>query len=419
MKHYRCSSLVLRLFSSGCEKAVLRRMPHFSEAFSMKGQDQVVEEPWLCQSPLFSPKIDELNTSRINDEEIEVLGGIEESKFLHQSEITDDFCGHSNVDRAGMKNISQNDNCLLIGNPVEEPWISESSTTIEMAIDTCREGSVQNDVTSLEHDKLYQPPPENFLHEEVTYETAAEDSVSTVILINSSLCTMQRIAVLENDKLVELLLEPVKNNVQCDSVYLGVITKLVPHMGGAFVNIGSPRSSFMDIKSNREPFIFPPLHGHLKEREENETMHNKSGVLVNFTEERACSNADEEFDDLEDDESEFIDDEFSGQENHIHFDVLEAMKENVNGSVLGHGNEASHERFQEVIDEDVDQLETKNILQHARSDMLGIQNSKWAQVRKGSKIIVQVVKEGMGTKGPTLTAYPKLKSRFWVFHHLL
>lgn len=38
----------------------------------------------------------------------------------------------------------------------------------------------------------------------------------------------------------------------------------------------------------------------------------------------------------------------------------------------------------------------------------------WALVRKGTKILVQVVKEGLGKKGPTLTAYPKLRSRFWV-----
>lgn len=40
--------------------------------------------------------------------------------------------------------------------------------------------------------------------------------------------------------------------------------------------------------------------------------------------------------------------------------------------------------------------------------------NKWAHVRKGTKVIVQVVKEGLGTKGPSLTAYPNLRSRFWV-----
>jgi hypothetical protein len=40
-----------------------------------------------------------------------------------------------------------------------------------------------------------------------------KDPVSSIILINSSRCTMQRIAVLEDEKLVELLLEPVKTDV--------------------------------------------------------------------------------------------------------------------------------------------------------------------------------------------------------------
>jgi hypothetical protein len=40
-----------------------------------------------------------------------------------------------------------------------------------------------------------------------------KDPVASIILINSSICTMQRIAVLEDEKLVELLLEPVKTDV--------------------------------------------------------------------------------------------------------------------------------------------------------------------------------------------------------------
>ena len=38
--------------------------------------------------------------------------------------------------------------------------------------------------------------------------------------------------------------------------------------------------------------------------------------------------------------------------------------------------------------------------------------NKWIQFHKGTKIIVQVVKEGLGTKGSTLTIYPKLRRRF-------
>lgn len=222
-----------------------------------------------------------------------------------------------------------------------------------------------------------------------------EESLSTVILINSSICTIQRIAVLENDKLVELLLEPVKTNVQCDSVYLGVVTKLVPHMGGAFVNIGSPRPSFMDIRPNRGPFVFHSFH----ERELSGSLFDKP---VDFPVNGTLSVGVEEPDEVEYDQSEdeFINEELDGHNNRSNFDGLDVINENVNGGVeleQLNGGMQSISQHQDVSDK-----------------VIGAEENRWEHVKKGSKIIVQVVKEGLGTKGPTLTAYPKLKSRFWV-----
>ncbi|KAL0423485.1 UNVERIFIED_CONTAM: Ribonuclease E/G-like protein, chloroplastic [Sesamum radiatum] len=260
----------------------------------------------------------------------------------------------------------------------------------------------------------HQPVPENLLHGEESNMMTKEDPVSTVIMINSSICTVQRIAVLENDKLVELLLEPVKTNVQCDSVYLGVVTKLVPHMGGAFVNIGSPRPSFMDIRPNREPYILPSFHG--QEREGNGSMIDKPGEQVDFPESGTFSSGVEEADEMEDDqnEDEFVNDEFEGHENRLHFDVLEVIKENVNGSLIRHECEDDTQGLLQQLNADMNQLQTKSVDQEAGTEVIGTEESKWAQVKKGCKIIVQVVKEGLGTKGPTLTAYPKLRSRFWI-----
>ncbi|GAB2225718.1 hypothetical protein Droror1_Dr00006522 [Drosera rotundifolia] len=61
--------------------------------------------------------------------------------------------------------------------------------------------------------------------------------ISMEILINSSVCSMQRMVVLEDGELVELLLKPVKDNVLYDIIYLGVVGKRIPQMGGAFVYI--------------------------------------------------------------------------------------------------------------------------------------------------------------------------------------
>ncbi|KAL3655452.1 hypothetical protein CASFOL_001238 [Castilleja foliolosa] len=275
---------------------------------------------------------------------------VEEPWLLHPSAAT-----KSDYD----VNEKQTDALLTNYYPVEEPWIFESFIAPSTA------DEIASDVFTNESDD-----------EDEAIVMRNEDSVSTVILINSSICTVQRIAVLENDKLVELLLEPVKNNVQCDSVYLGVVTKLAPHMGGAFVNIGSSRPSFMDIRPNKEPFIFPFFHSHVKGRE----------VQVDFP----INGVEEPYEG----EHEQSEDEFEGHESHFHFDVLDVIKSNVNSGVFKHENE--------VVGPD------SNI------KVNGTGVNKWAQVKKGSKIIVQVVKEGLGTKGPTLTAYPKLRSRFWV-----
>ncbi|KAA8532044.1 hypothetical protein F0562_006814 [Nyssa sinensis] len=191
---------------------------------------------------------------------------------------------------------------------------------------------------------------------------------------------MQRIAVLEDGKLVELLLEPVKNNVQCDSVYLGVVTKLVPHMGGAFVNIGSPRSSLMDIKHNREPFIFPPFRLRTKEKEVNGSVF---GMLRENpgTDENEQSLHDSEVIDeieeheIEDDSMQYMHDDFEEDEIEDDFDVP-GKGETVVKFDIGHSN--GSQSFSSTT--------------HKRL----------------------LLKRDWVLKAPTVTAYPKLRSRFWI-----
>ncbi|KAK6128102.1 hypothetical protein DH2020_038156 [Rehmannia glutinosa] len=384
-------SLASKLFLNDCQNSSVRMKSHLGETFSIR--DQVVEEPWLLQSSVDSPRVAGFDSLSDIDNEKEILkysnGDIQKSKLLNQSRVSEDF-NHKSDYEVNKNNSSEQYDAL---NESDKEQVTQSALN-----------------------EQHQPIPENLLHEEESSAMTKEDYVSTVILINSSICTIQRIAVLENDKLVELLLEPVKTNVQCDSVYLGVVTKLVPHMGGAFVNIGSPRPSFMDIRPNREPFILPLLPSHMKEREVHGPIFNKSGEQVDFPENEAFSNGVEEPDEVEYDQSEdeFINDEFESHESPFHFDVLEVIKENGNGAVVRHDSEVDSQRFLEQLNGDVDQLQTESVHQDADVKVIGTEENKWAQVKKGSKIIVQVVKEGLGTKGPTLTAYPKLRSRFWV-----
>ncbi|XP_029143785.1 ribonuclease E/G-like protein, chloroplastic isoform X3 [Arachis hypogaea] len=303
--------------------------------------------------------------------------------------------------------------------PLEEPWLP-LSPPFSVSKDRKESNEVETDNTVEEPVKLVDT--EKLLPEDSTNVTS-KDPVSTVILINSSICTMQRIAVLENDKLVELLLEPVKSNVQCDSVYVGVVSKLVPHMGGAFVNIGSSRPALMDIKQNREPFIFPPFRQKTKKQKldikdkndhESHDADVSDGISDIYSEDGCLKSVHNAYD------------EHEGEDD---FYITEVLKENVNGSLIDDEVEADFEDDIEGSEIHIDEtsnslldfgmngsvnshiLQTKDTEKAAH---VASEENKWIKVRKGTKIIVQVVKEGLGTKGPTLTAYPKLRSRFWV-----
>lgn len=363
------------------------RKSHITGAFRMS--DQVVEEPWLLQPSLVSHHFADVYISSSDiDKEGTVLNSSEPNNVQNS-----DFNNRSNYEVTERNVLSTND-------PVEEPWLFESICS------TFKEASV---VASEQH----EPTLENPLHEEENTVMTQEEFVSTVILINSSICTVQRIAVLENNKLVELLLEPVKTNVLCDNVYLGVVTKLVPHMGGAFVNIGSPRPSFMDIRPYKAPFVFPSFNGPTEEKEINGSISNRPGEQVDFPENGALSARVEEPEEEEYDESEdeFINDEIENQGNQINCNLLDAIKENINGSIARHGVDGDELQSLEHLSGEANQLQTRS---QPHDASVKVKKSKWEQVKKGSMIIVQVIKEGLGTKGPTLTAYPKLRSRFWV-----
>ncbi|KAL6495974.1 hypothetical protein OROGR_030540 [Orobanche gracilis] len=382
-------SLVSKLFLNDCQNSSVRRKLPLGVTFSYR--EHLVEEPWLLQ-----PSVD-TRWDTVLDSSGDIDNDMQKSEILNQDRHSEHFSHKSGYDVNGINSSEQSD-ALLTNYPVEEPWVFESCivhSRAEMVSNVCSNDSDEDEVTRSALDEQHQPIPEKLVHEEEN-NVVKKDSV---ILINYSICTIQRIAILENDKLVELLLEPVKNNVQCDSVYLGVVTKLVPHMGGAFVNIGSPRPSFMDIRPSKEPFILPFFHSPpMKEREVHGPVFNKSGEQVNFPA-NGLSNGVGEPDEVEYDQS---DDEFECLQSFSRFDVFR------------HESEADAKRSLEQLNGDVDQLETRSMDQDANSKVTGTGESKWANVKKGSKIIVQVIKEGLGTKGPTLTAYPKLRSRFWV-----
>jgi hypothetical protein len=228
--------------------------------------------------------------------------------------------GHGRIDSSSSKIQTAKDG------PIEEPWLIEP-IVLKLSSLLAEQTKINEEQT----DAVVVPPQKEV------------DAGSTVILVNSSACTMQRIAILEGGKLAELLLEPVqnevrvKNNAQVDSIYLGVITDLVPHMRGAFVDIGIKKPSLMAISPHRKPFVYPTA-----EKEE---------------------------------------------------DREEEIGEDI-----------------EVGDADV----VDYMLDPLLAGINRIKRNQWVSVKEGTKIIVQVVKEQLHRKGPSLTPYPNLRSRFWV-----
>ncbi|CAN4083520.1 unnamed protein product [Withania somnifera] len=351
-----------------------------------------IEEPWRCSSSHLHHSAE----SDASDDVIckdNIVEGLEsenlESGFFNQTIHCENLWSKYEVNA---NDASSGILCATYDH-VEEPWLWQArspspSFDAGMAPDNCEVEQSDNkdeDQPSF-RDQLEQLAQPSFCnqHEQIHEKLLAvdqcdaiskEESFTTIILINSSVCTVQRIAVLENERLVELLLEPVKNNVQCDSVYLGVVTKLAPHMGGAFRTIYFPPFSH----DSRENIINGATVDIL---EENLSLPRNESPLEEVDVD------DIEDADMEDDSMEYMDNEFVEHESGDGCDIPEVLAKICNGSVTEHA----------VASNKISQRE----------------ESKWDQVRKGTKIIVQVVKEGLGTKGPTLTAYPKLRSRFWV-----
>lgn len=290
--------------------------------------------------------------------------------------------------------------------PVEEPWLFGSIFPCIVDSPIASDASDHPKVAEVEVMEQESNKKQCLVPATEHQLVRIDESVSTDILINSSVCTMQRIAILENGKLVELLLEPVKNNVQCDNVYLGVVTKLVPHMGGAFVDIGISRPSLMDIKQNREPFAYPPFKSKIKGQKINGSIKIQSEEHIDTEEHEldVCVDENIDHDSLEADQHGSIHDVFDDHEVEDTIDISDSQ-ESVSSETDYDGSEVELDAEHEENDHPIESKVTED----TRSSKV-----KWVHVRKGTKVIVQVVKEGLGTKGPSLTACPNLRSRFWV-----
>lgn len=352
---------------------------------------------------------------------------------------------HNNL--GGLKDVDQ---------PIEEPWLPAASVLVkeECMLENLTLGIVLDGVAEIAETEgslranliseyEAQTTELQTAQEAIGMVLQKEKDVKTEIIINSSVCSIQRIAVLEDGKPVEILLDPVKTNVQVGSIYLGIVKRLLPHMSGAFVDIGSSRLALLTISKNKVPFAFPPLDALQKEDQSGgaltknllaeSSMKDEEGNFNELLE--STVNEDEislEYEDAEDEDGvmeEALEETYSPVRglNNYAIDVNtnpsvnmedgyyinrdeNAMREENDGEHYSNGGYVTSKENQS--DDQIQNMDVSSA--HPPSMNFTRKLRKWMHVREGTKIIVQVIKEELGTKGPQLSAYPSLTSRFWV-----
>lgn len=282
--------------------------------------------------------------------------------------------------------------------PREEPWLMESMILYEKSdmpkpsaasfAETCQEAEGSRDA--------------------MVEKISEKGEISTEILINSSKCTMERIAILEDGNLVELLLKPVNSDINVGNVYLGIVKKLLPGMTGVFVDIGHPRVALLTITKNMYPFTFPPIASN--DNSSNGYVLDVEGYLAG---KQGVSSLElsqdlEKCDDLVEEEWETEDEDDEEDEASEVIDDMEELAGTDTHSDASHDSDLSEKlrsRKLLLVNEKITRPITVNF---------GQRYTKWRKVEEGMRIIVQVKREPLGKKGPKVCAFPQLSSRFWV-----
>jgi ribonuclease E len=185
------------------------------------------------------------------------------------------------------------------------------------------------------------------------------------MLINVSQPEECRIAILEDGVLEELYTERASQNNFAGNIYKGKIVNLEPSIQAAFVDFGVGRNGFLHI-SDVEPQYF-----------------RQAGYDPEEIMEGNIPGAD--IDDGDEDDSEASDDDAEGSKRPAAGKRGDGHDRNKRRN--GRNSHSSRPRFKPPIQE---------------------------IFRRGDEVLVQVIKEGIGTKGPTLSTYISIPGRYLV-----
>ncbi len=175
-----------------------------------------------------------------------------------------------------------------------------------------------------------------------------------------------RVAILEDDRLVELLVDRPDARRSVGDIYLGKVEGVLPGIQAAFVNIGAEKSAFLHASDLIESDDDDERNGNGHGEDDDDHEDGSDGVAVGNRERRGRRRADEEPDG--DDEEERPD-----------------VERRTRGG--GGGGGSGRRKLPNIADE----------------------------LKRGETKIVQVTKEPIGTKGPRVTAQVSLAGRFLVY----
>ncbi|OQX70583.1 MAG: hypothetical protein B6D62_04345 [Candidatus Cloacimonas sp. 4484_275] len=82
-----------------------------------------------------------------------------------------------------------------------------------------------------------------------------KEKILNEIIVNSHPFE-KRIAILENNKLVEIFAEKKNQNVMVGNIYKGIVKDVLPGMGAAFIDVGLSRTAFLHYKDINPKFLF-------------------------------------------------------------------------------------------------------------------------------------------------------------------
>lgn len=203
--------------------------------------------------------------------------------------------------------------------------------------------------------------------------TAKRKGPPRIMLVNVADMEEVRIAIVSQGVLEELYTERSSHDLHVGNIYKGRVTNVEPSIQAAFVDFGIGKNGFLHI-SDLHPQYFP--------------QHHKSTAKMHAAGAKKADAPTESHGD-------------------------QAVEPDVAANFEQMGGEV-----EEDFDEDAEMRVDNDHL--APMERVGRKTPRYSRppiqqcLRRGQEIIVQVTKEGIGTKGPTLTSYISVPGRYLV-----